>query len=155
MTLQQRAQDSIREEAQRVGMYVVSERWPGGMLTNFKTIRKSIQRLCQIEKMEEDGTFELLPKKEVLKLLHEKEILEKNYGGIKEMKQAPDVMFVVDPKKEKIPTKLITPSPVTTMLSEQLNSSLRQLLTLSSRANRVSSSQLKKLRLRQQKTLNN
>ncbi len=96
------AQDSIREEAQRVGMYFVSERWPGGMLTNFKTIRKSIQRLCQIEKMEEDGTFELLPKKEVLKLLHEKEILEKNYGGIKEMKKAPAAMFVVDPKKEKI-----------------------------------------------------
>ena len=96
------AQDSIREEAQRVGMYFVSERWPGGMLTNFKTIRKSIQRLCQIEKMEEDGTFDLLPKKEVLKLVHEKEILEKNYGGIKEMKKAPDVMFVVDPKKEKI-----------------------------------------------------
>ena len=96
------AQDSIREEATRVGMYYVSERWPGGMLTNFKTIRKSIQRLCQIEKMEEDGTFDLLPKKEVLKLVHEKEILEKNYGGIKEMKQAPAAMFVVDPKKEKI-----------------------------------------------------
>ncbi len=96
------AQDSIREEAQRVGMYYVSERWPGGMLTNFKTIRKSIQRLCQIEKMEEDGTFELLPKKEVLKLVHEKEILEKNYGGIKEMTSAPAAMFVVDPKKEKI-----------------------------------------------------
>ena len=96
------AQDSIREEAQRVGMYFVSERWPGGMLTNFKTIRKSIQRLCQIEKMEEDGTFDLLPKKEVLKLVHEKEILEKNYGGIKEMKKAPACMFVVDPKKEKI-----------------------------------------------------
>ncbi len=96
------AQDSIREEAVRVGMYYVSERWPGGMLTNFKTIRKSIQRLCQIEKMEEDGTFDLLPKKEVLKLVHEKEILEKNYGGIKEMKAAPAVMFVVDPKKEKI-----------------------------------------------------
>ncbi len=96
------AQDSIREEAQRVGMYYVSERWPGGMLTNFKTIRKSIQRLCQIEKMEEDGTFDLLPKKEVLKLVHEKEILEKNYGGIKEMKSSPAAMFVVDPKKEKI-----------------------------------------------------
>lgn len=96
------AQDSIRDEAKRVDMFYVSERWPGGMLTNFKTIRKSIQRLCQIEKMEEDGTFELLPKKEVLGLLHEKEILEKNYGGIKEMKEAPTVMFVVDPKKEKI-----------------------------------------------------
>lgn len=96
------AQDSIRDEAKRVDMFYVSERWPGGMLTNFKTIRKSIQRLCQIEKMEEDGTFELLPKKEVLGLLHEKEILEKNYGGIKEMQEAPTVMFVVDPKKEKI-----------------------------------------------------
>ena len=96
------AQDSIREEAQRVGMYFVSERWPGGMLTNFKTIKKRIERLEQLHKMEEDGTFDLLPKKEVLKLVHEKEILEKNYGGIKEMKKAPDVMFVVDPKKEKI-----------------------------------------------------
>ena len=96
------AQDAIKEEAERCGMYYVNQRWLGGMLTNFKTIRKSIQRLCQIEKMEEDGTFDLLPKKEVLKLVHEKEILEKNYGGIKEMKKAPDVMFVVDPKKEKI-----------------------------------------------------
>ena len=96
------AQDSIREEAKRVDMFYVSERWPGGMLTNFKTIKKSIQRLRQIEKMEEDGTFELLPKKEVLGLLHEKEILEKNYGGIKDMPHAPTVMFVVDPKKEKI-----------------------------------------------------
>ena len=96
------AQDSIRDEAKRVGMFYVSERWPGGMLTNFKTIRKSIQRLCQIEKMEEDGTFDLLPKKEVLGLIHEKEILEKNYGGIKEMQEAPTAIFVVDPKKERI-----------------------------------------------------
>ena len=96
------AQDSIRDEAKRVDMFYVSERWPGGMLTNFKTIKKSIQRLRQIEKMEEDGTFELLPKKEVLGLLHEKEILEKNYGGIKDMPSAPSVMFVVDPKKERI-----------------------------------------------------
>lgn len=96
------AQDSIRDEAKRVDMFYVSERWPGGMLTNFKTIRKSIQRLRQIEKMEEDGTFDLLPKKEVLGLKHEKEILEKNYGGIKDMKDAPTVMFVVDPKKERI-----------------------------------------------------
>ncbi len=96
------AQDSIRDEAQRSGQYYVSERWPGGMLTNFKTIRKSIQRLKQIEKMGEDGTFDLLPKKEVLKLKHEQEILEKNYGGIKEMDRLPAAMFVVDPKKEKI-----------------------------------------------------
>ncbi len=96
------AQDSIRDEAQRCGQYYVSVRWPGGMLTNFKTIRKSIQRLKQIEKMGEDGTFDLLPKKEVLKLKHELEILEKNYGGIKEMGKLPAAMFVVDPKKEKI-----------------------------------------------------
>lgn len=96
------AQDSIRDEAQRSGQYYVSVRWPGGMLTNFKTIRKSIQRLKQIEKMGEDGTFELLPKKEVLKLKHELEILEKNYGGIKEMNRLPAAMFVVDPKREKI-----------------------------------------------------
>ena len=96
------AQDSIREEAQRVGQYYVSVRWPGGMLTNFKTIRKSINRLNQLEKMAEDGTFDLLPKKEVLKLRHEMEILEKNYGGIKEMQKAPSAIFVVDPKKEHI-----------------------------------------------------
>ena len=96
------AQDSIREEAQRVGQYYVSVRWPGGMLTNFQTIRKSINRLNQLEKMAEDGTFDLLPKKEVLKLRHEMEILEKNYGGIKEMKKAPAALFVVDPKKEHI-----------------------------------------------------
>ncbi len=96
------AQDSIREEAQRVGQYYVSVRWPGGMLTNFQTIRKSINRLNQLAKMAEDGTFDLLPKKEVLKLRHEMEILEKNYGGIKEMKKAPAALFVVDPKKEHI-----------------------------------------------------
>ncbi len=96
------AQDSIREEAQRVGQYYVSVRWPGGMLTNFQTIRKSINRLNQLEKMAEDGTFDLLPKKEVLKLRHEMEILEKNYGGIKEMKKSPAALFVVDPKKEHI-----------------------------------------------------
>ena len=96
------AQDSIREEAQRVGQYYVSVRWPGGMLTNFQTIRKSINRLNQLEKMAEAGTFDLLPKKEVLKLRHEMEILEKNYGGIKEMKKAPAALFVVDPKKEHI-----------------------------------------------------
>ncbi len=96
------AQDSIREEAVRSEQYYVSVRWPGGMLTNFKTIRKSIQRLQQIEKMAEDGTFDLLPKKEVQKLRHEQEILEKSYGGIKEMKQIPSAIFVVDPKKERI-----------------------------------------------------
>ncbi len=96
------AQESIRDEAKRVGQYYVSVRWPGGMLTNFNTIRKSINRLNQLEKMAEDGTFDLLPKKEVLKLRHEMEILEKNYGGIKEMKKAPAALFVVDPKKEHI-----------------------------------------------------
>ena len=83
-------------------MYYVNERWLGGMLTNFKTIRTRIARLIELEKMQEDGTFEVLPKKEVAVLLHEKEKLDKNLGGIKEMTRIPDVMFVVDPRKEKI-----------------------------------------------------
>ena len=96
------AQEVIAEEANRVGMYYVNSRWLGGMLTNFKTIQKSIGRLRQLEKMEEDGTFELLPKKEVLKLKKEMEKLEKNFGGIKDMKNMPGAIFVVDPRKEKI-----------------------------------------------------
>ena len=96
------AQDSIKEEAERVGMYYVNARWLGGMLTNFKTIRKRIERLNQLEKMEADGTFDLLPKKEVSKLKLEAEKLTKYLGGIKEMKKLPGAMFVVDPKKEKI-----------------------------------------------------
>ena len=96
------AQDSIKEEAERVGMYYVNARWLGGMLTNFKTIRKRIDRLNQLEKMEADGTFDLLPKKEVIKLKLEAEKLDKYLGGIKEMKKIPGAMFVVDPKKEKI-----------------------------------------------------
>ena len=94
------AQESIKEEAERCGMYYVNERWLGGMLTNFKTIRTRIARLKELEKMQEDGTFDVLPKKEVAVLLHEK--LDKNLGGIKEMTRIPDVMFVVDPRKEKI-----------------------------------------------------
>ncbi len=95
------AQDAIKEEALRCGMYYVNVRWPGGMLTNFKTIKKSIARLNKLKKFEEDGTFDLLPKKEVLE--HKKEIadLEKNYGGIKEMEGLPSAIFVVDPKKER------------------------------------------------------
>ena len=96
------AQESIKEEAERCGMYYVNERWLGGMLTNFKTIRTRIARLIELEKMQEDGTFEVLPKKEVAVLLQEKEKLDKNLGGIKEMTRIPDVMFVVDPRKEKI-----------------------------------------------------
>ena len=96
------AQESIKEEAERCGMFYVNERWLGGMLTNFKTIRTRIERLKELEKMQEDGTFEVLPKKEVAVLLHEKEKLDKNLGGIKEMTRIPDVMFVVDPRKEKI-----------------------------------------------------
>ena len=96
------AQEAITDEAKRVGMYYVNNRWLGGMLTNFKTIRKSIDRLYQLQKMEEDGTFELLPKKEVMKLRKEMEKLEKNFGGIKEMKVMPGALFVVDPRKEKI-----------------------------------------------------
>ncbi len=96
------AQDSIKEEAERVGMYYVNARWLGGMLTNFNTIQKRIERLAQINKMEEEGTFELLPKKEVIKLKAQRDKLEKYLGGIKEMKEIPACMFVVDPRKEKI-----------------------------------------------------
>jgi len=96
------AQDSIKEEAERVGMYWVNARWLGGMMTNFKTIKKRIDRLEQLIKMEEDGTFELLPKKEVLNLKAERTKLEKYLGGIKDMKKLPGALFVVDPRKEKI-----------------------------------------------------
>ena len=95
------AQDAIREEAERTGMYFVNARWLGGMLTHFKTIKRRIDRLYQLKKMNEDGTMELLPKKEVLKLNLEEERLEKYLGGIKEMKDIPSAMFVVDPRKER------------------------------------------------------
>ncbi|MCM3739019.1 30S ribosomal protein S2 [Oceanobacillus luteolus] len=96
------AQDSVRDEAIRSGMFYVNQRWLGGTLTNFETIRKRIERLKQIERMEEDGTFEVLPKKEVTLLLKEKERLVKFLGGIKEMKKLPDALFVIDPRKERI-----------------------------------------------------
>jgi len=96
------AQDSIKEEAERVGMYWVNARWLGGMLTNFKTIKQRIERLEQLTRMEEDGTFDLLPKKEVLNLKGEREKLEKFLGGIKTMKKLPAALFIVDPRKEKI-----------------------------------------------------
>ncbi len=96
------AQDSIKEEAQRCGMYYVNERWLGGMLTNFTTIKTRIARLKELDAMIEDGTMDLLPKKEVAKLMHEKEKLDKNIGGIKEMTRIPDCIFIVDPRKEKI-----------------------------------------------------
>jgi len=96
------AQDSIKEEAERVGMYWVNARWLGGMMTNFKTIKKRIERLEQLTKMEEDGTFDLLPKKEVINLKAERDKLEKYLGGIKDMKKLPGALFVVDPRKEKI-----------------------------------------------------
>ena len=96
------AADTIKEEAQRCGMYYVNVRWPGGMLTNFNTIRKSIKRLKDLEKMQADGTFNLLPKKEVAKLLKEMADLEKAYGGIKDMGTLPSALFVVDTRKERI-----------------------------------------------------
>ena len=96
------AQDSIKEEAERCGMYYVNERWLGGMLTNFETIKTRTKKLAEIDAMIEDGTMDVLPKKEVAKLMKEKEKLDKNIGGIKEMKKIPDVMFIVDPRKEKI-----------------------------------------------------
>ena len=96
------AQDIVKEEALRCGMYYVNERWLGGMLTNFKTIQSRIARLKKIEKMEENGTFELLPKKEVIGLKKEWDKLNRNLGGIKDMKRIPDAIFIVDPKKERI-----------------------------------------------------
>ena len=96
------AQDAIRTGAVRSGMYYVNERWLGGMLTNFRTIQSRIKRMKDIETMAEDGTFEALPKKEVLQLKKEHEKLEKNLGGIRDMKKLPDAIFVVDPKKERI-----------------------------------------------------
>ncbi|MCC8182573.1 MAG: 30S ribosomal protein S2 [Clostridiales bacterium] len=94
------AQDAIREESGRCGMFYVNSRWLGGMLTNFKTMRTRVDRLAQLKKMQEDGTFDMLPKKEVIKLLHEMEKLEKYLGGVKDMKTLPGAIFVVDPRKE-------------------------------------------------------
>jgi small subunit ribosomal protein S2 len=96
------AQDAVKSEAERSGMYYVNERWLGGMLTNFKTIKSRIARLREIERMSSDGTFDVLPKKEVIELKKEWDKLEKNLGGIKDMKKIPDAIFVVDPKKERI-----------------------------------------------------
>ena len=95
------AQEAIREEASRVNMYYVNSRWLGGMLTNFKTMRQRVERLNQLNRMAEDGTFDLLPKKEVIKLRLEIEKLEKYLGGVKEMKKLPGALFVVDLRKEK------------------------------------------------------
>lgn len=96
------AQEAIKEEAERCGMYYVNERWLGGMLTNHKTIKTRIQKLRELEAMEEDGTFDVLPKKEVIKLRAEKDKLEKFLGGIKDMPELPAAIFVVDPRKENI-----------------------------------------------------
>ena len=96
------AQEAVKTEAERCGMYYVNERWLGGMLTNFKTIQTRIATLKKYETMEEDGTFDVLPKKEVIQIKKEMEKLEKNLGGIKEMEHIPDAIFVVDPKKERI-----------------------------------------------------
>ncbi len=95
------AQEAVKEEAERVGMYYVNARWLGGMLTNFKTMRTRIDRLAQLRKMQEDGTFDMLPKKEVSKLTNEISKLEKYLGGVKEMKKLPSALFIVDPRKER------------------------------------------------------
>lgn len=99
------AKEAIKEEALRCNMFYVNERWLGGMLTNFKTIRQRILRLKELEKMEEENVFDLLPKKEVTLLMNEKAKLEKNIGGIKEMEKLPDMIFIVDSKKEEIAVK--------------------------------------------------
>ena len=96
------AQECVKDAAEKSGMYYVDQRWLGGMLTNFETIKKRIDRLNQLEKMQEDGTFEVLPKKEVILLKKEMEKLERNLGGIKDMEEIPGVIFLVDPKKEHI-----------------------------------------------------
>lgn len=96
------AQECVKEAAEKSGMYYVNQRWLGGMLTNFDTIRKRVQRLQNLEKMQEDGTFDVLPKKEVILLKKEMDKLEKNLGGIKDMEELPGVIFLVDPKKEHI-----------------------------------------------------
>ncbi|WLR43517.1 30S ribosomal protein S2 [Bacillus carboniphilus] len=96
------AQDSVKEEAIRAGMFYVNQRWLGGTLTNFDTIQKRIKRLKDIIRMEEDGTFDVLPKKEVVQLKKEQDRLEKFLGGISEMKQLPDALFIIDPRKERI-----------------------------------------------------
>ena len=95
------AQDAVKEEAERVGMYYVNARWLGGMLTNFKTMRTRVDRLAQLKKMQEDGTFDMLPKKEVIKLTGEIAKLEKYLGGVKEMRKLPSALFVIDPRKER------------------------------------------------------
>ncbi|SHI43031.1 30S ribosomal protein S2 [Desulfofundulus thermosubterraneus] len=96
------AQESVKEEAERCGMFYVNQRWLGGMLTNFQTIRRRIERLHELERMEADGTLAVLPKKEVAELMHEKERLQKFLGGIKHMRKLPDALFVIDPRKERI-----------------------------------------------------
>ena len=96
------AQECVKEAAEKCGMFYINERWLGGTLTNFPTIRTRVERLTELERMEEDGTFDVLPKKEVVLLRKEMEKLNKNLGGIKEMTEIPDVMFIVDPKKEHI-----------------------------------------------------
>ncbi|MCL2408723.1 MAG: 30S ribosomal protein S2 [Oscillospiraceae bacterium] len=95
------AQDAIREEAERVGMFFVNARWLGGMLTNFKTMRTRIDRLAQLRKMQDDGTFDILPKKEVIKHTNEINKLEKYLGGVKDMKRLPAALFIIDPRKER------------------------------------------------------
>jgi small subunit ribosomal protein S2 len=95
------AQDSVRDEAERAGAYYVNARWLGGMLTNFKTMRTRIDRLAQLRKMQEDGTFDMLPKKEVIKHTNEINKLEKYLGGVKNMKKPPAALFIVDPRKER------------------------------------------------------
>lgn len=96
------AQDAVKEETQRAGMFYVNQRWLGGMLTNFQTIRRRIERLLELEKMEIEGTINVLPKKEVAGLQREKEKLEKSVGGFKGMKKLPDALFIIDPRKERI-----------------------------------------------------
>ena len=153
------AQDAIKEEAERCGQFYVNARWLGGMLTNFKTMRTRIARLNQLQKMQADGTFDLLPKKEVIKLQLEIAKLEKYLGGVKEMKKLPGALFVVDSRslQSLIPTAIRTRSTTlsraTTTLSARSSSSPRPWLTPFWKASRASSSR-SRLRLTTQRLSN-
>lgn len=129
------AQESIKNEAERCNQYFVNERWLGGMLTNFQTIEKRVKRLKTLEKQAEDGTFELLPKKEVTLLKHEMEKLQKYLGGIKDMKKLPDALFIIDPKKKKSlflkPANFTSPSSLRlTPTATPMSSTIRSRLTM-------------------------
>ena len=149
------AQDSIKEEAERAGAYYVNARWLGGMLTNFTTIRRRIARLKQLRAMQEDGTFDLLPKKEVIKLNLEIEKLEKFLGGIKDMTEMPGALFIVDPRKERIAVSEAQKLNIPIVAIVDTNCDPEQWRTLSSRARKARWAPLPQKRQLRKKQQNN